>query len=310
MRWRYVPDEKLNDIIRLKNSRASWVKIQKETGVPRRTAQRAYEEYEKSKSVQELKAARQQVISEQFNYHLQDLIAFAHSLTFGLGDPTIGDKRSADEIIDEIFKRNIRVHRINNSLTGNTSTQKDVVIRQNKMLFESLKAHTREVVRWKPLEEWRTARDSWIHNLNNLKKEATKIVDNLLQEKVDQIEIPEITAGVFEAACRAIINDQLEEAENLIKLIPQENGVQLTFSGDSSGKLLRYEDTELADNICNLARQSVTNLRAVKESRIVDNMVTAVKTMKIKKSELVYMLDELRLIPLILGTRCDICPAL
>ena len=152
MRRRYVSDEELDKIIKLVSSGASWLRIQKTIGIPRRTAKRAYEEYNQSKSVQELKAARQQVISEQFNYHLQDLIAFAHSLTVGLGDPTIGDKRSADEVINEIFKVNIRVHRINNSIMGKTSTQPDVIIRQNKMLFESLKAHTREGVRWKPLE--------------------------------------------------------------------------------------------------------------------------------------------------------------
>jgi len=62
MRKRYVSDEELNKIIRLKDSGASWLKIQDAIGVPRRTAKRAYEEYEQSKSFQELKAARQKII--------------------------------------------------------------------------------------------------------------------------------------------------------------------------------------------------------------------------------------------------------
>ena len=106
------------------------------------------------------------------------------------------------------------------------------------------------------------------------------------------------------------MNDKLEEAEELIKLIPQEQGKLLTFSGSTSGKLLRYEDEALTDNIQKLARQVVINLRAVKKSTIVDNMGNAVNIMREKKSELENLLDELRLIPLILGTRCDICPAL
>jgi len=319
MRKKYISEEELNEIIRLNELGASWLKIQKETGIPRRSAKRAYDEYMRSKSVDELKAARQQIISEQFDHHLQDLISLAQLLISRIGDPTIRDMKNAEMIMDDILKVDVRVNRIQNPLTGKAGTSPEVVIRQNKMLFTSLRAHTREKVAWKLLEEWQTARNDWINNLSSLKTEAAEIVHNLIRQlpigdvimkKVGNNEISEIIDGVVDAVCRAILNDRLDEAENLVKLIPQEKGVQLTFSGDSSGKLLRYEDAVLTNNICNLARQSVTNLRAVKESRIVDNMANAVNIMRKKKLVLEVMLDELRLIPLILGTRCDICPAL
>jgi len=69
-------------------------------------------------------------------------------------------------------------------------------------------------------------------------------------------------------------------------------------------------EKKLAEEVRDLARQAIRNLRAVKESEIIIKMTSSLKIMSNKKSELEDMLEELRLIPLILSTKCDICPAL
>ena len=38
MRRRYVSDEELTQVIKLKQNGASWLRIENETGIPRRTA--------------------------------------------------------------------------------------------------------------------------------------------------------------------------------------------------------------------------------------------------------------------------------
>ena len=46
MRKRYISDNELNQIIKLKQAGASWLMIQNQTGVPRRSAHNAYEDWQ------------------------------------------------------------------------------------------------------------------------------------------------------------------------------------------------------------------------------------------------------------------------
>ena len=318
MRKKYVSEEELERIIRFVELGASWLKIQDETKIPRRSAKRAYEEYMRSKSGDDLKAARQQVASEQFNAHMQDLISLAQSLVSSIGEPTVGDTRTSEKVMDGILEVDVRAHRINNPLTAKTRPTRELVIRQNKILIQSLKVHTLEKVEWKTLDEWGKARNIWIENATKLKKEAGEIISNLIhgkqfgdiiEDNVDRKKISEIIEGIFDATTRGILNGKVDEAEDLVQIIPDERGMRLTFSGDTDSNLQRYENQELAEEVFKLARQAITNLRAVKDSDIIQ-MTNSLKIMRNKKSELENMLEELRLIPLILSTKCDICPAL
>lgn len=318
MRKKYISEEELQNIVRLVKLGASWLKIQTETGIPRRSAKRAYEEYIRSKSADGLKAARQQVASEQFNAHMRDVISLAQSLVSSIGEPTVSDTRTSEKVLDGILEVDVRAHRIKNPLTGKTNVSKELVIRQNKILLQSLKVHTREKVDWGILEEWGNNRNIWIIGKTSLKKEAGEIINNLIQgdqfgktikDNIALINISEITDGIVDATIRVILNGKVNKAENLIQLLPDERGVRLTFSGDTSGKLQRYENQELAGKVCDLARQAVRNLRAINDS-VITRMTDSLAVMRSKKSELEDMLEELRLIPLILSTKCDICPAL
>ena len=72
MKKREFTDEEWALILKLKQSGASWLKIQDETGIPRRTIKRAYEEWESTKSYDELKQARIHVAGEEFRDHIDD----------------------------------------------------------------------------------------------------------------------------------------------------------------------------------------------------------------------------------------------
>ncbi|MBA7564319.1 hypothetical protein ES708_05982 [subsurface metagenome] len=318
MRKKYISEEDVENIARFVKLGASWLKIQTETGIPRRSAKRAYEEYMRSKSSNDLKAARQQVASEQFNAHMRDVISLAQSLVSSIGEPTVRDTRTSEKVLDGILEIDIRAHKIKNPLTGKTNVSKELVVRQNKILLQSLKAHTREKVDWEILDEWGNNRNIWISGKTTLKKEAGEIINNLIQgdqfgkiikDNITLINISEIADGIVAATIGAILNGEINKAEYLIQLLPDERGVILTFSGDISGKLQRYESQELAGKVCDLARQAIRNLRAGKDSVIIQ-MTNSLEIMRNKKSELEDILEELRLIPLILRTKCDICPAL
>ncbi len=318
MRKKYISEEELERIIKFKELGASWLKIQTETGIPRRSAKRAYEEYTRSKSLDGLKEARQQVASEQFHAHMRDLISLAQSLVSIIGEPTVNDTRTFEKVLRGILEIDVRIDRVNNPLAAKTNVSKELVIRQNKILLQSLKAHTREDIEWEILDEWGNNRNIWISGKTTLKKEAGEIINNLIQgdqfgeiikDNVALIIDSEIADGVVDAIIRVILNGKLNKAENLIQLLPDERGVRLTFSGDTLGKLQRYEDQKLAEEVRELARQAIRNLQAGKDSVIIQ-MTNSLEIMRNKKSELEDLLEELRLIPLILRTQCDICPAL
>ena len=50
MKKRLLADDEFNQVLKLKQAGASWLKIQREAGIPRRIAQRAYEDWQRNQS--------------------------------------------------------------------------------------------------------------------------------------------------------------------------------------------------------------------------------------------------------------------
>ena len=237
MRKKYISQENLEDIIRLVKLGASWLRIQTETGIPRRSAKLAYEEYLRSELGGDLKAARQQVVSEQFNTHMHDTISLAQLVSSCIGEPAVRDKRTFEEVMSEIMKIDVRTNRIRSPLSGNT-TFSELVIRQNKILFQSLKVHTGGKIDWKILDEWGTARNIWINNYNILTEEAGIMINNLIKGKQSEeiikdnmklIDNSEIADGIVNATVGAILNGTNDKVKDLVQIITARE-MCLTFS--------------------------------------------------------------------------------
>jgi len=184
MRRRDLSHEELAKVIRLRHENASWLKIQRETGIPRRIAQRAYEQYERSQAREELKAARKEVAAEEFRTHLSLLTGFAESIVLSVCIPASAkEKRDAKEVLSMIWQRD-RLHEVDfTPAIDPTERGKRRAALQNQMLFESLQAHTHGKIRWQALDEWEEAWDTCMSDLAKFREEADEVLSNILDQK-------------------------------------------------------------------------------------------------------------------------------
>jgi plasmid stability protein len=317
VRKRYVADEEMNHILKLKQAGASWLRIQKETGIPRRTAKLAYEEWERTKSGEEIKRARTEVAAEEFRYHLEDLIALAQVFVRSLYIPMPMSKiDNADEILETLWKQDIRKeHRGSLGIT-----EEGQIMRENKMLFRSLQDHTRGKVRWQAFEEWEEALARYISHCKSLRAEARQVLDNILnQHREFKSKLlaagkgikpaEDMARGVVEAVWRAFLAREVEEAAAFISTRSfGESIAEVSFGKGASSTSFRFADAKLAEEVADVCRQAARNVSVGKKSSLLGEIKGEMDTMDKRSKELEEMLNDLVLRPEILRTRCDLCP--
>ena len=324
MRRREVSDTKLSEVIKLKKSGASWLRIQRETGVPRRSAKRAYEDWERNQSREELKAARVQVATEVFREHLGCIVQVAEVFTDNLPELIIFyETRDADKIINDIWMRDIpKEYEGIVPFRNKSEKEQERISRRNRMLFQSLKDHTVEQVRWQVLEEWKEACNACLNTLEKLRSNAQKIVTSILSNQElkvrDEIKksgageaaIEDMAKGVVEALWRGIRDGEPEKSHNLIRTkAAKEGSTQVLFGESASITMIELVDNNLAKEVERICKWATKNLYIESKETLVDPLRNGFDTMKKAIEELDKMLNPLILRPMILRTRCDLCPA-
>ena len=187
------------------------------------------------------------------------------------------------------------------------------------MLLESLKTHTRERVRWQAIEDWKQAWNACFRVLESLRADAKEIVGNILNNQKpnirDNIEkgnggkniVEEMIRGVVEASWRSMLEGKPEEGYNLVRTREEGEDATLVLFGDpASITMVRITSKGLAEEVERICKWATKNLC---KGDLVQQSADLVKTMQTRASEIEVMLDPLMLRPLILRTRCDLCPA-
>jgi hypothetical protein len=191
------------------------------------------------------------------------------------------------------------------------------VIKDNKLLFKSLQEHTGKAVHWKGLEDWKSAWDRCIATLSEIREEAGEILSNILRQEQGLQEritgqpgqgdaLVRIKDGVIEAVWRAVLSDKPHTAPDLLQRgSPRGNYTPVIIGGPQPLDVVLFEDRDLADRVTKICKQAATILgkgdrapRALKE----------VRSMKHSMGQLEDGLSALKLIPVLLQTRCDLCP--
>jgi hypothetical protein len=320
MRRRELSDEELNRIIKLRQAGTSWLKIQHETGIHRQTAKRAYERWEHNKSMEELKEARKDVAAQAFSEHINYLIRLADALVSTLRVPKLlGDLGDADKAFEQLWMRNIQREL--------DPSQKVVtigigsIVRRNRMIFKALQEHTRESVRWEALEEWKQARNNTAKYSKKLRLETREVVRNILNNKPGLKEkvktaigsndvIEKISDGLLENIWRGILTGEPEKLHIWKGTSLRNKGrVELQFYADDSYTKLDLNDVDLAKEVLGACHWAVSNLQAGDKSDLVQKLADEVSQMQDRFQEFEESLDELVLRPIILRTRCELCPA-
>jgi len=320
MRKKGLSDEKLAQVRELRQAEHSWLAIQQMTGVERRLAKRAYNEWLDGRSLNELKQARVNVATEVLSEHLDSLVKLAERLTDHLDLPRSPRQlQSANEHLGIFFETNIFGESYDLSQVDmKRKSQRNR--RRNQKLFKCLQDHTVGKVRWQALDEWKQALNNAVDYAKELRLAATEVIENIpndwpsLKERIKTAiggsDVTEkIADGVRENIWRGILIGKPEqmyvwEGTSLVS----KGRVELRFYDGDSDTKLDLKDVELAKEVLSMCRQVKTNLLEVK-SDLVQRLTDEVRRMQDRTRELEESLDGLILRPVILRTRCDLCPA-
>ncbi len=337
--------EELDRVIKLKKLGTSWLRIQHETGINRRTAKRAYETWKHSQSPEVLREARKDVAAKAFLDHLKSLTTLAGSVVTNLSVPSsIADmEKNAEQFFAWLWQQNLLwrgvyvssepQERYNLSqmhiytmgdpqcfLMGDPQFN----ILENQLLFKCLQDHTRgEGIRWDALEEWKGTRDKCAKIVPKLRKETSEVVNNLLKQEretnfllrvKEESREDDPAKKMAEAVLREIwrdIHQKKQEAEgSWFQTISKGRGpyfeVYVRSRDETVLNFSGVTDKSLAEKVTSICNSAANKLH---RGEMVESLQDEVRTMKDATEKLREILNPVKLTPLILRTRCELCPA-
>lgn len=332
MRRRELSNEELDKVIKLRQAGASWLKIQHETRIHRRTVKRAYDQWERSKSVEELKEARKDVAIQEFRRHMNSLVTLSTSFVIKLEVPHLPNlmDKDTEQFVSSLFEGDLLLRGTYISAETNEAYASPWPIvnpqayrRENELLFESLQVHTREKVQWKAWDEWKEARDNCKRVLDKLAKKSSEEVGNFLHQERGLLRsikegsreddpVKRIGEAVLRETWGVIFRDKLDEEDPLFQTVSRGEGTAQEISVKGRGGTVLYfnyaasPDKRLAEKVTGICNLVVNNLR---KGDMVQQLQQEVHRMKKASDELCEALNPVKLRPMILRTRCDLCPA-
>ena len=320
MRRREVSPNELAKIVSLRQNNSSWLKIEKETTVPRRIAQQAYRDYERTQADDEFKGARQTVAAEELRKHLGSLKSLALHLVqhFDIPwpsskSPSAGLKKKS--VLEQDIASDYGAYGLPDRRRGTDWYPVEVRYRQNQMLLRSLQEHTNQKLN---LSKWENAYDTCRGHQTEFLKELDQILPIVLnlhpelkraeamagkEEKITRQMADGLTVILWESILAGKV--ELKELVSKIKLFGGGEGrAELAF-GNLTPRVTVPDDVGTqAKEVC---IGVITNLLAQRE-KIIDPLLEDVKKMRGVNDDLAKILNPLTLVPDILHSKCDLCP--
>lgn len=310
--------EQLDRVISLRKAGSSWLGIEDSTGISRRVAQRAYTQWDRARSAEELKTARREVAKGEFERHLDALTWMADRLVDYISVPQSPSITvDAETYLSKFYEADIPGLLTSGEQQDRSDREIARSVRRSKMLLNSLQEHTRDKVSWESLAEWKQAWDY----LKGLAPELREVVDKALRDGIrtvpgliDQMEegstqenaLGIMVSPVGKAVWRGIVTGNRDDASTLFEIRPDMEGsgevMRLEYAGDL---VLKLKERDLAEKIVNVCRGVVESIWS---HDIVNKIETEVRRMEGAAQELETGLDPLVLRPMILRTRCELCP--
>jgi len=329
MRRREVSVNELAKIVSLRQNNFSWLKIEKETGVPRRIAQRAYRDYERTQAGGEFKAARETVATEELRNHLNSLKKLAFVLVRDLFDipwPS-RDPQSAKKFLKFLLERDIAseygVYGLpsrgqSRYLSTTDSYSAEVCYRQNELLLKSLQEHTKHTDHKLNLSDWENAYDTCRSHQVKLLEELDQILPIVLNlhPELKRAEVMaskekkitgQMADGLTYLLWQSILAGkvELEELVSKVKVLGGGEGrAELEFGNLASRVIVPEDVGAQAKEVC---IGVITNLLA-RRKELIDPLLKNVEKLRRANDDLAKILNPLTLVPDILHSKCDLCP--
>ena len=196
------------------------------------------------------------------------------------------------------------------------------ITRQQRMLFEALQEHTRGELRWEALQEWEDAWDSCRQLYVKLGKEAVSVMQNFLsQEKGlenriengsrDKDAMTHIVDRLLREIWSELREDRFDPQRDIFEVIARtDNKVYVAVAGLGNSNFLTFSDRDLAEKAARLGNHVARNLLLGRNGgNVGKSLQERISKMRQAMEELADMLNPLVLRPIILRTRCELCPA-
>ncbi|XUX00154.1 MAG: hypothetical protein TUN42_09715 [Dehalogenimonas sp.] len=264
----------------------------------------------------EIQEARKNVAAEAFREHVDQLIRVAEVFTLGIRAPTIEDlKANADQHIESVWMKDM-YPAVNLFSSVEKRPEPLRNLHQYSLLFDALQAHTREKVQWSDFKRnWKINWNEGARLLAELKKGAQGQIDNFLaqqpvksKELQDLIKTGELSKLADDTVSELAKNraDKFNSMEYSIN--SGEAGVFKLVRPNSHVVFFRLSDQTTAKNLQTICNTVLKNMTVAQED-IISNLKDSFAMIEKLRKMLEIELEPLRLRPLIIRTRCDLCPA-
>jgi len=305
-----ITNEQIREMVRLRRQGKSISAIARATGCNRQTVRVYLKERQADVLADE---ARKQLLTNEQQKHLDDLTQFAASLVSRL---TVPDSSTEDRDVAKVLYP-LLPKDLPQGLSRKARREKRQTNRQNKMVLRSLGEHTGEKGWWQAFEEWQQAWVTCIEGLKGVREQAPEVLNKKtnLKEKEEEIKRKTGKENVLERIVEAVLwaawrvgtaSDSKEELKlRNFRVLPEGQRLRI-MTGDHYLNLIFNEtETALAQDVvavCNLALQNLY------PQYMVDEILGMIHRMDEKIEEIDDALDPFVLRPLLVRTRCELCP--
>ncbi len=257
---------------------------------------------------------RKQFLTDELQKHLNDLTEFAVSFKSYVTRPgSFAEDRDADTVFKPLLDKELP--RGLDSDSDQARREQRQINRRNRMLLMSLREHTRGQGWWAAFEEWREAWNACRDALRELRREAGEIVEDLINQNPNLKEEVERQISKERDEVRRIADDVLwvvwwvgtgNKPVEKLEFRAKEGQVVAYFSDQTRYDLgHRLREVSLGPDmvaVCELAFKTVCQSFSDK------NIAEILHRMDEKIEEIDDALDPFVLRPLLVRTRCELCP--
>ena len=311
-----VTREQIADMIRLHRQGWSISAIAKSVGCHRQTVKAHLAERQADVLAEEV---RKQALTDDLQKHLNDLIEFAAFLCSHLTIPdSATENRDVVAVLDPLLPKDLPQGL--DSASREARTKQRQTERQTRMLLMSLREHTREKGWWQAFEEWQQAWGTCIKGLEEVKKHVPEMVEDLLNQQKANLkeEIEKVTGkedvletivdDVSWVAWRVATASNPEEELELrnFRVVPVGEQRRITVGGYELRIIFSEPETALAQDVATVCNHALPKLYP---QYMVDKILGMLHRMDEKIEEIDDALDPFVLRPLLVRTRCELCPA-
>ncbi len=321
-----ISDKKKKRIIMLREAGKNWSEIHEQTGIPRHACKRYYLEWQQETLAADKVAIRRTVAAEYLKEHIElqadfygQLLELLNILRSSVPEVDSGEhlaplwntdrwRRNAEEggILPVVYGKE-EGEEITPKLRG--------IQHQNRLVFEALKEHTRGKIRWEALDEWQTGWDNCLKALRELRsdirlrineKMASQGTTGSLASFFGEQAKPQIEEKIIGVIWRSLVDRNFNRISGGSDALEISRRFAGYLVGENTGEPEIPADLDVIKSaVMDILGPLVKDTKSIERIKRLDQGLKKMSTVYLELEE---KLDPMELRPLLLSTRCRLCP--